>query len=101
MINNLILFDSKIIINFFFKPEINSNHFPTVVINFTDIRGKMLFERGNDEKNPYNLFFTFPYPKFLLTYKGYYGKSIEMQLALLKSNRTDFFIGSFFSKEFL
>jgi hypothetical protein len=66
--------------------KINANHLPIVTIEFTDVQGRMLFERGNDKDNPYNIFYTYPYPKFMLTYKGYYGKAVETPLVLLKSN---------------
>ena len=66
--------------------SINANHVPIVTIQFTDVQGRMLFERGNESENPYNIFFTYPYPRFLLTYKGYYGKAVETSLVLLKSN---------------
>jgi hypothetical protein len=66
--------------------RINANNLPLITIQFTDIQGRMLFERGNEKDNPYNIFFTYPYPKFLLTYKGYYGKAVEVPMVLLKSN---------------
>lgn len=66
--------------------KINASYVPIITIEFTDIQGRTLFERGNDENNPYNIFFTYPYPKFLLTYKGYYGRAVETNLVLLKSN---------------
>jgi hypothetical protein len=66
--------------------SINAGHIPIVTIQFTDVQGRMLFERGNENDNPYNIFFTYPYPRFLLTYKGYYGKAVETSLVLLKSN---------------
>jgi hypothetical protein len=65
---------------------LNANLIPKITMTFIDIQGRLLFERGNDINNPYNIFFTYPYPKFLLTYKGYYGKSVELPLVLLKSN---------------
>ena len=42
---------------------LNSSYIPQVTINFTDIRGKTLFEqvRGN---TPYTAFFHLPYPTF-------------------------------------
>ena len=67
---------------------INANQIPIIQMTFTDVQGRMLFERGNDVDNPYNIFYTLPYPKFLLTYKGYYGKAVELQLVLLKTNTT-------------
>jgi ribosomal protein S20 len=65
---------------------VNANNLPIIQMTFTDIQGRMLFERGNQTDNPYNIFYTYPYPKFLLTYKGYYGSAVELQLVLLKSN---------------
>lgn len=64
----------------------NASYLPIIKITFTDVQGRMLFERGNDPDSPYNIFFTYPYPKFYLTYKGYYGRAVEMPLYLLKSN---------------
>ena len=60
---------------------LNSSYIPQVTINFTDIRGKTLFEqaRGN---TPYTAFFHLPYPTFYLTLKGYYGKAIKYQLMM-------------------
>jgi len=66
--------------------KINANYHPIITIEFTDIQGRTLFERGNQNDNPYNIFYTYPYPNFSLRYKGYYGKSIETSLVLLKSN---------------
>jgi hypothetical protein len=66
--------------------SVNANHLPIIKITFTDIQGRMLFERGNDPDSPYNIFFTYPYPKFYLTYKGYFGKAVEIPMYLLKSN---------------
>ena len=60
---------------------LNSSYIPQVTINFTDIRGKTLFEqaRGN---TPYTAFFHLPYPTFFLTLKGYYGKAVRYQLTM-------------------
>jgi hypothetical protein len=66
--------------------KINANHHPIITIEFTDVQGRLLFERGNDKDNPYNIFYTYPYPKFSLKYKGYFGKAVETSLVLLKSN---------------
>jgi hypothetical protein len=66
--------------------SVNAGKLPIITIQFTDVQGRMLFERGNENDNPYNIFFTYPYPRFLLTYKGYYGKAMETPLVLLKSN---------------
>ncbi len=66
--------------------KINASHHPIIVIEFTDVQGRVLFERGNQRDNPYNIFYTYPYPKFSLKYKGYFGKSVETSLVLRKSN---------------
>jgi hypothetical protein len=66
--------------------SLNANLRPHITITFIDVQGRMLFERGNNVDNPYNIFFTYPYPKFLLSFKGYYGKTVEVPLALLRSN---------------
>ena len=60
---------------------LNSSYIPQVTINFTDIRGKTLYEqvRGN---TPYTAFFHLPYPTFFLTLKGYYGKAVRYQLMM-------------------
>lgn len=68
--------------------SINANNLPIIQMTFTDVQGRTLFERGNDPDNPYNIFYSLPYPKFLLTFKGYYGKAMEMQIVLLKTNTT-------------
>ena len=51
-------------------------------INLEDIRGRALFESGND--SIYSAFFNLPYPVFYLTLKGWYGKAIRYQLFLDK-----------------
>lgn len=66
--------------------RLNASLLPIITIEFTDVQGRVLFERGNDKDSPYNIFFTYPYPKFMLTYKGYYGKATESQLVLKSSN---------------
>jgi len=57
---------------------------PTVRIKMVDIRGRALFEKG--ENSPYATFFNFPYPIFYLTIKGYLGQAIKLQLTLNKFN---------------
>jgi hypothetical protein len=66
--------------------KINANHHPIITMEFTDVQGRVLFERGNEKDNPYNIFYTYPYPKFSLRYKGYFGKAVETPLVLIKSN---------------
>lgn len=51
-------------------------------INLEDIKGRALFESGND--SIYSAFFNLPYPIFYLTLKGWYGKAIRYQLYLDK-----------------
>ena len=65
--------------------KLNTSYIPQVSINFTDVRGKTLFEqaRGN---TPYTAFFHLPYPTFYLTVKGYYGKAVKYQLMMEKFN---------------
>lgn len=65
--------------------DINASFTPSVTIQFTDIRGKTLFEQG-DVATPYTAFFHLPYPTFYLTLKGYYGQAVKYQLALIKFN---------------
>jgi len=57
---------------------------PTVRIKMVDIRGRALFEKG--ENSPYSTFFNFPYPIFYLTVKGYLGQATRLQLTLNKFN---------------
>jgi len=72
----------------------SSSFFPTVDIRLIDVRGRALFELGDN--SPYSVFFQYPYPPFFLTIKGYYGKAIRYQLLLKKfSSRYDSDTGSF------
>lgn len=59
-----------------------ANFIPQIEINFVDVRGKSLFESGNN--SPYRAFFHLPWPIFYLTVKGYYGKAIKYRLHLVK-----------------
>ena len=63
--------------------KVNSSYIPQVSINFTDVRGKTLFEQAKTN-TPYTAFFHLPYPTFFLTLKGYYGKAVQYQLTLEK-----------------
>ena len=92
-----------------------SNYYvPEVTINFVDVRGSGFFGREeathntfdviNLEKNKkgesidnfYNCFVCFPYPRFKLQIKGFYGKPVTYQLSCssftgsLDSNTGDF-----------
>ena len=53
---------------------------PVISITFEDIKGRALFEAGNN--SPYAAFFQLPYPVFYLTIKGYLGKAIRLPLML-------------------
>ena len=61
--------------------KLDKSYVPQVTINFTDIRGKTLFEQARSN-TPYTAFFHLPYPTFFLTLKGYYGKAVRYQLIL-------------------
>lgn len=62
----------------------NSSYAPMIKINFVDVRGNSVFERGNE--SDYRVFFDLPYPIFKLTVKGYYGKAVTYCLHLTKWN---------------
>ena len=66
----------------------NASMTPIIKIEFVDVQGRTLLERGNDPSNPYNIFYRFPYPLFSLTIKGYYGKGIEYPLSMTKTSTT-------------
>ena len=63
--------------------KISASFIPAVTINFTDIRGKTLFEQARTN-TPYTAFFHMPYPVFMLSLKGFYGKAVQYQLTLHK-----------------
>jgi len=68
--------------------------FPTVTIKLLDVRGRALFEMGDN--SPYSVFFQYPYPPFFLTIKGFYGKAVKYNLQLKKfKSRYDSDSGSF------
>ena len=64
---------------------------PTIKMRFIDVRGASTFGREEishvDEKlkndSIWGCFFTFPYPKFKLQIKGFYGHPVTYQLTLL------------------
>ena len=64
--------------------KMNSAYVPQVTIEMTDIQGRVLFEHG--DQSPYSVFFQMPYPVFILTVKGYYGKAIKLELMLKDFN---------------
>ena len=59
---------------------IDTSFLPTVTVQLTDVKGRALFEGGNN--SPYSAFFQLPYPMFYLTLKGYYGKAVRLPLML-------------------
>ena len=64
--------------------RVNSSYVPTVTITLVDVKGRAMFEQGNN--SPYASFFSLPYPVFYLTLKGYYGKAVQYPLLLQKFN---------------
>lgn len=66
----------------------NASLTPIIRVEFIDVQGRTLLERGDDPGNPYNIFYRFPYPLFTLTIKGYFGKAIEYPLSMTKTSTT-------------
>lgn len=75
----------------------DSWYMPIVSIKFVDVRGSSIFtpneyDNNNSKKTYvtsdkiYKCFFTFPYPKFKLVVKGFYGKPVTFQLTCSKFN---------------
>ena len=62
--------------------KVGLSYIPTVTINLEDVKGRALFESGDN--SPYSAFFNLPYPTFYLTLKGYYGKAVQYPLILQK-----------------
>ncbi len=63
------------------KVTVNSSFIPQVSIQFVDLRGLAFF---NQKNSPYRILFDFPPPTFVLTIKGYYGRSLQYHLHLVK-----------------
>lgn len=66
--------------------RINASLTPQIDIVFIDTRGQNLLIKGDEPDSPYNLFYSFPYPLFILTFKGYYGNAVSYPLVLEKVN---------------
>jgi hypothetical protein len=64
--------------------SIKPGNITEVSITLVDIRGRALFEQGDNSL--YSVFFNLPYPPFFLILKGYYGKAIRYQLNLTEFN---------------
>jgi len=62
------------------KMSIGTDFLPQIDVELEDIKGRALFESGNN--SPYAAFFQLPYPQFTLTLKGYYGKAIKFPIML-------------------
>jgi len=62
----------------------NTSFMPSIDIDLVDIKGRALFESGDN--SPYATFFNLPYPLFYLTIKGFYGKAVRLALMLYKFN---------------
>ena len=58
----------------------NTSFMSTIHISMEDIKGRALFEGGDN--SPYAAFFNLPYPLFYLTIKGYYGKAVRLPIML-------------------
>ena len=83
----------------------DSWYYPTVTIKFVDVRGASLMlpseyeyynnggpnfnkEKSHSTSNSdfFKAFFSFPYPMFKLSVKGFYGKEVTYDLSVLKCN---------------
>lgn len=62
------------------KVSIGTDFLPVIDVDLEDVKGRALFEAGNN--SPYSAFFQLPYPQFTLTLKGYYGKAIKFPIML-------------------
>jgi hypothetical protein len=60
--------------------DINTSFLPVIMVTLEDVKGRALFEAGNN--SPYAAFFQLPYPQFTLTLKGWYGKAIKFPIML-------------------
>lgn len=81
--------------------EYESAVIPIITIQFTDVRGMSLFTptelsrttttvtKKNIEESFFQCFFNFPYPKFYVTVKGFYGRPVTYEVTCDKFN-TDF-----------
>ena len=58
----------------------NTSFMPVITVTLEDVKGRALFESGNN--SPYAAFFNLPYPMFYLTLKGFYGKAVRYPLML-------------------
>lgn len=63
----------------------NTSFHPVVKIHFTDVKGYNLFNKNEKGEATifFKSFFHFPYPKFTLKLKGYYGPPVSFDLKVL------------------
>jgi N-acetylmuramoyl-L-alanine amidase len=66
------------------KIETNASYVPKVTVEFLDTKGMAFF--NNPQKSPYSILFDFPPPIFTLKVKGYYGRTLEYKLHMLRHN---------------
>lgn len=64
--------------------ETNASYVPKIIVDFVDIKGMSFFNNPNE--SPYSILFDFPPPIFTLKIKGYYGKTLEYKLHMLRHN---------------
>lgn len=65
--------------------DFSSYFYPQVTIEFTDVRAFSLMgpsETSSSTESFFKSVFHYPYPKFLLTIKGYYGTKVTFKLAV-------------------
>ena len=64
--------------------RIKNSYIASCTMTLEDVRGRALFESGDN--SVYSAFFNFPPPIFYLTLKGYYGKALKTRLWLKSFN---------------
>ena len=62
------------------RVEVSTSFLPVITVQLEDVKGRALFEGGNN--SPYAAFFQLPYPQFTLTLKGWYGKAVKFPIML-------------------
>lgn len=62
------------------RMDISTSFLPQIYVELEDVKGRALFEAGNN--SPYAAFFQLPYPQFTLTLKGWYGKAVKFPIML-------------------
>ena len=62
------------------KLDINTSFLPVITVTLEDVKGRALFEAGNN--SPYAAFFQLPYPQFTLTLKVGMERAIKFPIML-------------------